>query len=126
MMSDAFMRLVDDFGRRLGLSGLAPGANGVVEMTIERLGRLQLEPAGEGVLISLARPWPEYAASTALAALEQCHWRENHPWPIHPGAKGGEWLVFTASAPARELDPPLLERIIGYLADLLDRTERAK
>jgi type III secretion system chaperone SycN len=122
---DLFRALVADFGHRLGIANLEPNASGRLELTIERAGRLQMEAAEGTILVTLARAWPRHSERTALAALSLCHWRENHPWPIHAGALGEEWLSFTVCVPARELDLPALERQIDFLSGLLDAAEKA-
>ena len=122
---DVFSQALGDFARRLGLPSLAPGASGAVDLNIERVGRLGLELAGERALVTLARPWPPHAAQAARAALAATHWREHHPWPVHAGAKGAEWLAFTATVPLPEFDVPALERLLPYLSNMLDAVEKA-
>ena len=122
---DQFARTLDDFAKRLGLPALAAGGSGAVELAIERVGRLGIESAGDRALVTLARPYPPHASHAAATALGLCHWRENHPWPIHAGAKGTEWLAFTAVVPLPEFDVPALEKLLPYLSNLLDAVERA-
>lgn len=122
---ETFAGVIADFGNRLGLSGLAPGPSGGVDLSIEKLGRLQMEAADGAALITLARPWPAHAAKAAQTALDLCHWRENHPWIVNAGAKGGEWLLFTVRIPLPELGAPELERAVSLLSSLLDAAEKA-
>lgn len=122
---DIFAESVGDFGRHLGINGLQPGASGSVDLSIEQIGRLQLEREGDVALITLARAWPRHAARAARAALDLCHWRENHPWAIQAGVKGEEWLLFTVRLPLTQLDVPTLDRILGYLSNLQDAVEKA-
>lgn len=114
-----------DFGKRLGLERLAPGPGGGVDLTIEKVGRLQLEESGDWLLATLARPAPPHAANSARTLLELAHWRENHPWPIHPGMRGKEWLTLTVRAPLAGMDVPGLERVIEVLSNSLDTVESA-
>jgi type III secretion system chaperone SycN len=125
MMADVFADVVDGFGHRLGIAGLAPGPGGVVDLRIERLGRLQLEALGDDLLVTLIRPWPPRAKNAARTALSLCHWRENHAWDIHVGAMGSEDLALTARLPLGEADVPTLERLLPYLANLLNQIEQA-
>ncbi len=125
-----FENTIAEFGRNLGIDSLAPGASGTVDLQIEQVGQLQLEEAGETALVTLARPWPAHAEKAARAALALCHWRENHPWPVAPGAKGtdrdGERLIlFTARCPLREFDAPAIEKIARLLSNLVDAVEKA-
>jgi len=120
-----FAQTLDGFARRLGLPSLAPGATGAVELDIERVGRLGIEQAGDWALVTLARPYPPHAEKAASTALGLCHWRQNHPWPVHAGAKGAEWLAFTAAVPLAEFDVPALEKAVSYLSALLDAAEQA-
>lgn len=127
---ELFAHTVSEFGRTLGIDSLAPGASGTVDLRIEKAGRLQLEEQDETALVTLARPWPAHAETAARAALALCHWRENHPWTISPGAKGterdGERLIlFTARCPLRDFDAQTLEKILCRLSNLMDAVEKA-
>lgn len=122
---DLFLRCIDDFGRSLGIDGLRPGDNGVVDLEIENVGRLQLEAKGELACLTLARPWPLHAAHAAAAALSLCHWDRDNPWPTHAGALGDEWLTMSVFLPMTELDVPALERALPYLSRLLDDVAEA-
>ncbi len=116
---DRFGQTLADFGRRLGMDRLPVGPGGAASLDIERIGRLDLESDGERVFVTLARPVPP-SLRPAEAALALAHWRENHPWPVHAGMRGGEWLAFTAVLPETEFDVPALERALPYLSGLLD------
>ncbi len=127
---EMFSRTVSEFGRSLGIDSLAPGASGAVELVIEQVGRLQMEEAGDDILVTLARAWPAYSSKTARAALALCHWRENHPWVVNPGAKGKErdearLILFTARCPLRDFDTPALAKMLAYLSDLMGAVEKA-
>ncbi len=127
---ELFAQTIAEFGRNLGIDSLAPGASGAVELTIEQVGILQLEEQGDDALVTLARPWPAHAEKAARTALALCHWRENHPWVINPGAKGtnrddARLFLFTARCPLRDFDVPALEKILGHLSNLMDAAEKA-
>ena len=122
---DFFDELVGAFGNRLGMEGLAVGANGIVDLQIEKIGRFQLEKNGESLLVTLARPQSPHAAGAARALLNLSHWRENHPWPIHPGMMGDAWLSLTARIPLAGVDVPTLESALELLSKLLTAVEAA-
>ena len=122
---DLFGQTLDGFARRLGLPSIPLGPSGAAELSIERVGRLGLETAGDWVLVTIARPCPPHAGKAARTALDLCHWRQHHPWPVHAGQKGAEWLAFTAAVSPPAFDVPTLERIIPYLSNLLDLAEQA-
>lgn len=122
---DLYVDTLAEFGRRLGLSSLAPNDANRVELHIEKIGLIQIEPVEDGVLFTLARPWPLHAERTAMTALSLCHWRENHPWPINAGARGTERLLFTAWVAREDFLVPTLDRVIDHLARLHDAVERA-
>lgn len=122
-MADPLSRILDEFARRLGLASLPRGPGGAVEFTVERAGTVHIEPVRGGVGVTLARRRPPHAEGAARAALALCHWRENHPWPIHAGMKGTEWLTLTAAIPAGEFAPPVLERALAVLSNLQDALE---
>lgn len=120
-----YRETLTEFGRTLGLPSLSPGATGGVELTIEKVGTLQMEEGEECVLVTLARPWPPHGENTSRAALTLCHWRENHPWPINPGAKGKEWLTFTARVPLIDFSVQTLDKLLGALVGLHEEVEKA-
>lgn len=115
---ELFARLVEEFGRRLGMEGLAPDGNGRVELRFEGRGRLMLETRDDIAYVTLARAWPEPGEKAARTAADLCHWSRNHPWTIHPGRGDGDLLAFTATVPVAELDLPVLEKMVGYLLDM--------
>ena len=122
---DMFDELIDAFGRRLGISGLTPGETDGVDLNIEKIGRLQFEKGGDSLLLTLARSKAPYAARSARTLLKISHWRENYPWPVHPGMKGDEWLTLTARIPLFRADVPTLESALDLLSRLLDSVETA-
>ncbi len=122
---ELFADAISAFGRRLGIEALTPGAGGAVDLSIEQVGRLQIEEREGVVLVTLARAWPRHGDKTARTALDLCHWRENHPWVVNAGAKGDEWLTFTARVAVNAFDVPTLEKMVGYLSGLMDAVERA-
>lgn len=122
---EPYVRAVEDFGKRLGIAELVPGEEGRVELAFGEDGLLQMEPADEGVLVTMARPWPPHAEHAAARALKLCHWRENRPWPINAGAKGGEWLTFTAFLSMGEFDVPTLEAVLECLTSLHEAVVKA-
>ena len=120
-----FDELVGAFGDRLGISGLAPGRDDRVTLQIESVGQFQLERDGDSLLATLARAKSPYAASAARTLLKLSHWRENHPWPIHPGMKGDDIITMTARIPMARADVPTLESTLELLSMLLGSVEAA-
>lgn len=123
--ADFFQATIADFGKRLGIAGLRAGTRGAVELRVERVGTLQMELAGDAVCVALTRAWPPHGEKVASALLRACHWRENHPWPIHPGGKKDAFMALVAVVPASQFDVPAVEKIIGYLSAMLDDVEKA-
>lgn len=121
-----FAQLIADFGRRIGVAGLAPNDTGVVDLEIERLGRLQLEERDGRVFVTLARARPGHDDGVYRRLLDACHWRHAHPWPLHPGAKGDDLLTLTAVERVEDVDVPELERVIGYVANAMDSAESGR
>lgn len=122
---DLFTQTIHEFGRHLGMDSLAPAQGGCVDLAIENVGRFQIEKDDDMVNLILARPRPQHSENTARTALALCHWRENHPWPIHAGLIGEETLLFVARMPVTTMDVPTLDRALAYLSELLDRVEKA-
>lgn len=115
---ELFAAVVAEFGKRLGMEALRPDERGFVELDFEGRGRLMLEERDGTAFATLAREWPRHSENAARKAAEMCHWNRNHPWNIHPGCKGEEWLTFTIALPERELDLPGLEKMVAYLLEM--------
>lgn len=120
---DIYQQTLNDFARQIGLTSLNPGTAGTVELTVAEVGIINIELAGESVLITLARPYLRHASRTAQTALQQCHWRQANPWPVSPGIKGEEYLTLTAAPALNTFDLPLLEHILQQLIKMFNTIE---
>jgi type III secretion system chaperone SycN len=87
---------VADFGRSMGMDGLAFDENGLVCLDIERTGTLYLEyrQQEQQVLVYLARTMDSLQEQWLEQALARCHYQYNHPMDISCGLKGDNILFF--------------------------------
>ncbi len=121
---DLYGQTIAEWGGLLGMDGLTPDGKGVLALDMEMLGRVQIERREHAIFVTLARDWPAHAARAALTALAVCSWRENHPWPINPGAAGNS-ISLTASLSAENMTVHELDKLLEYLPRLMDRIEEA-
>ncbi len=111
---------IRDFGRNMGIDDLRLNAAGTLAMHMEGQGDLFLETADNVVLVYLARPQHDLSREMSSKALELCHYRENHPLPVHAALHGDATLVFLVHIADKEFTLPTLELAIGLLGRLHD------
>jgi type III secretion system chaperone SycN len=112
----------DEFGRGLGIEGLAPDARGRLSMRLGAERTLELRAADDAVVVLLAAP-PSHGDALAerSRALGLCHLRHGWPMPVRAGRTREGGLVFLVRIPARQFLVPTLEQAIELLGRLLDR-----
>lgn len=106
------------FGQSMGLQHLAFNDHGVVSLTIEGTGVLNLERRDETVLLYLARSFDALASGRARRALALAHHREGHPFPLTAGLKGTDALVFLLRIPERAFSLDTLHGGLRHLERL--------
>lgn len=121
---ELFSQLIADFGRRLGMDGLAPDSEGRTELAFSGHGSLMLEERDGVAFVTFARAWPPHGERSARTAASLCHWSRNHPWTIHPGCRGEDRVAFTATVPVERLDVPALEKMVAYLLEMAASLEQ--
>lgn len=109
---------VDDFGRGLGLPGLAFNNQGVASLEGADLGALFLERVDGGLLVYLARELDRAEGELLARALELCHWRHNRWASVNAALRGDRVLVFSVLLPAPSVDLPTLQRAVSLLEEL--------
>lgn len=113
---------LDEFGKRMGLPGLAFNRNGLTALDVERMGRLHLEKnarAGvEELLIYLARPCPSHDREVTERALERCHYRHADPFPLSASRHNNQLILLTR-LPERDTTAAAMEKAVLFLADAM-------
>ena len=110
-----------DFGRSLGIDGLAFNDSNVVSLKFEVTGDLYIEHVGDDVLIYVIREIDRPGKEIYAAALELCHWRHNHPFGVNAALRGEGHLVFAVNLPEREFSVPAMEQLLQFLGQLHDQ-----
>jgi type III secretion system chaperone SycN len=108
------------FGQTLGIEGLSFDGGDSVRMEFEASGALYFERLDEEILIYLVRELERPDVDVLARALALCHWRHNHPFPVHAGLHGERQLAFAIRIPQSEFDVPTIERVISFLRPLHD------
>ncbi len=109
-----------DFGRALGFPDLRFPASGPVSLQFERLGTLYFEPLDGQVLTYVVRTLDRPDGELFARALDICHWRHHHPFPVHAGLHAETQLSFAVRIPDTEFTLPTIERAVDLLGQLHD------
>ncbi|EXJ15646.1 CesT family type III secretion system chaperone [Imhoffiella purpurea] len=98
--------------------------DGRAVFAFERRGTLYLEAHGDGLLMSLSRPFDdrENGRERLCRALRLCHYRHDWPCAVQVGLGDGSNLLFLARLPAAEVTLPVLEQTLELLTRLHERT----
>jgi type III secretion system chaperone SycN len=112
----------DEFGRGLGIEGLAPDSHGRLSMRLGAERVLELRVADDAVIVLLAAP-PGHGDPVAerSRALALCNLRHGWPMAVRAGRNRGGGLVFLVRIPARQFLVPTLEQAIELLGRLLEQ-----
>ena len=113
--------VVRDFGRTLGMPGLAFNQNGVVRLRFERNGAFSIEKTAGGTLLQLARPADQLRDGALERALALCHFEAVDRLRPDAGLARDGSLVFSLQLDERSLDVPAVEQAFTFLCRLHDR-----
>jgi type III secretion system chaperone SycN len=111
---------LSEFGRHMGLSQLAFGPGGLVELRLENGSVLTIEDqsiAAEELLIHLRRPVGYQAAAWLRNALARCHAECHSPWPLQVALRGQgseATLILLTRVTARGFTPQALSQAIEH------------
>ena len=118
------MTWIDDalaeFGRSLGLETLEFNEQGVLSLAYEVSGDLYLERMENCLLIYLCRELQRPDGALFASALDVCHWRHNHAFPVNPALYENNQLVFSVRLREEDVTVPTLEEVIQLLNRLHD------
>jgi type III secretion system chaperone SycN len=109
-----------DFGRTLGIANLRFPGDGPVRLEFDRQGSLYFEPLEGQLLAYLVRPLDRPEAEFLGRALDLCHWRHHHAFPVSAGLHAERELTFAVRVPEREFTLPTIERVVDLLGRLHD------
>jgi type III secretion system chaperone SycN len=109
-----------DFGRSLGFNDLQFRSDGPVSLEFARLGTLYFEPLDGHVLTYVVRTLDRPDAGLFARALDLCHWRHHHAFPIQAGLAGDTQLSFAVRIPESDFTLPTIERVVDLLGQLHD------
>ncbi len=117
--------LLVEFGRSLGLDGLAWSDTGVVVLDFANRGVLYLEDQDEVLLVYLVRDIDVRESKLKLlhTALTLCHYREGLPYVVQVGLRGEASLVFLVRFMSYDVTLPELERVLELLSQLHDNVQ---
>ena len=113
--------VVLDFGRTLGMPGLAFNQNGVVRLRFEKAGVLSVGKTPRGALLQLVRPLDRFKDGVMERALDLCHPEKvDRLRPDAGMTKDGE-LVFSVRIDEKAIDLASITNAFDLLSRLHDR-----
>ena len=110
-----------DYGRSLGIDGLAFNEAGVVSLRFELLGEVFIEQTEGGVLVYVVREVDRLSGEICAAALAWCHWQHNHPFAVNAAQRGEHHLVYSVHLTEQEFSVPTMEQLLQLLGQLHDQ-----
>lgn len=109
---------IADFGRTIGVDGLALDDKGLAHMGLGGGGSLSLEAVGDELLVYMMRPVPPHDTEAKLRALGLCRSDRPWKWPVQTGLRGDDGLIFLVRLPEREVSLSNLEQALDTLTRL--------
>ena len=107
-----------DFGRSMGIEGLAFNDANVASLKFEVLGDLFVERLEGEILIYVLREIDRPSKEIYAAALDLCHWRHNHPFAVNAALKGERHLVFAVNVAESDFSVPAMEQMLQFFGQL--------
>ena len=114
-----------EFGRSIGMEGLALRDNGALLLDMQQLGTLAVELIGdrhEDVSLSLIRRIEPPDESACGRLLELCHYRAPAPFPVRVGLTGSGQLVFAVRMDGYLFTLPNIHQALDWLTSLHDQS----
>jgi AAA+ ATPase superfamily predicted ATPase len=120
--------LIRDFGNEIGFNSLETNKNGVVHLTIHKIGDLFIDEkysdeSGGHVFIYLLRVYERYDGDLYRRALELCDFKMDDEFLINPVLHKDQALGFAVKYPIDFFNLNTFRKIIYALKDLQDRLE---
>ncbi|MDR1432861.1 MAG: hypothetical protein LBI61_00775 [Puniceicoccales bacterium] len=120
--------VIREFGDIVGFQSLETNENGVVHMTIHKIGDLFIDAkysdeAGNCVFIYLLRVYERFDGNLYRRALALCDYQPNEEFLVHPVLHGDQAIGFAIKYCIDDFDLNIFQKIIHKLEDLQDRLE---
>jgi hypothetical protein len=120
--------VIREFGNEVGFRSLETNANGVVHLTIQKVGDLFIDEkysdeAGGYVFVYLLRVYEHITGDRYRRALELCDYEPNQSILVNPVLHKEQALGFAVRYPKDSFDVNILRKIIERLKILQDRLE---
>lgn len=111
---------LNEFGQTLGFDELAFDDRGIVQLSFEHLGILELECMNESTLVCLRRSLHHPDANLYRRALEICHYDETDLDWLQSALFDDGQLALATRIPHQDFQLSNLERVITTLGELHD------
>ncbi|MDR2432617.1 MAG: hypothetical protein LBD34_02580 [Puniceicoccales bacterium] len=120
--------VLQEFGALVGFKTLETNENGVVHMTIHKVGDLFIDEkyrdeSGGCVIIYLLRVYDRVDGSAYRRALSLCDYEPNEEFLVNPVLHNDQALGFAIKCPLITFDLNVLQKVVHKLKDLQDRLE---
>ncbi|MES2596723.1 MAG: hypothetical protein V4662_15380 [Verrucomicrobiota bacterium] len=124
-MNSLFDETLAEFGRSIGMEGLALRDNNALMLDMQRLGTLAVELIGErrdDVSLSLIRQIETPDESACARLLELCHYRAPAPFPVRVGWTRSGQLLFAVRMDGYLFTLPNMHQALDWLTSLHDQS----
>lgn len=113
---------IEEFGRRMGMSGLELSKDGIIAFEVEDLGSLHIEQdeENEELFIYLATPVPPYNNDISKKVLELCNYKHAHPFILHGGIHKDN-VIFLSRINYRDVKASTIENITQFLISITQK-----
>jgi type III secretion system chaperone SycN len=115
-------QVLAEFGQDIGLTALAPSAQGHVQLRLDSGALLGASTQDEEVVLHYAEPVEHGAAPLVFAALRRAGRVETAADPVQVGLRStgqGDWLVVGTRLPLERLSVREVHRLATYLQSWL-------
>jgi hypothetical protein len=120
--------VIKEFGNTIGFQSLETNANGVVHMTLHKIGDLFIDQkyrdeSGNCVFVYMLRVYEHVDGDLYRRALMFCDYQSNEELHANPVLHKSQALGFAVKHPTETFDVNTLQKIIDKLKGLHDRLE---
>ena len=123
--------VINEFGRYIGAKSLEMNENGVIHMTINKIGDLFIDAkyqdeSREHIFIYLMRVYEHFDGDLYRRAMELCDYQPNQDYYANPVLHKDQVIGFVVKLHLDDFNLNALRAIVSYLKDLQDRLEQQK
>lgn len=109
---------IEEFGRSMGIDGMAFNDDKVVHLEVEGVGDLYLEDEASYLLLYIVKEVDSPSLKLYKKAFTLCHYRQKNPFSVQVGLHEDNKLTFLVKLPHEGINESNLEKAIEFLNKL--------